>query len=154
MARFRSTEQLELSIVYASRLHKHVRLGAVVCSLFMIVFLRMWSSYIAGSRQFLVHKLSTCVYNCLILHPLIMWVFLCCAFLQVRGLMPSDSSLRDYLNICKTFSTLAMQSLRTMTEERVGGYERITKNFLNSDTFKDLAMKPRVQALYLQIYSR
>ena len=41
-----------------------------------------------------------------------------------------------------------------MTEERVEGYERITKNFLISDTFKNLAMKPREQALYLEIYAR
>ena len=68
--------------------------------------------------------------------------------------MPSDASLRHYLNICKTFSTLAMQSLRTMTEERVESYLPITKNLLNSDTFKDLAMKPREQALYIEIYAR
>ena len=72
----------------------------------------------------------------------------------MKGLTPSDTLLRHYLNICRSFSTLGMQSLKTMTEERVEGYERITKNFLISDTFKNLAMKPREEALYLEIYAR
>ena len=85
---------------------------------------------------------------------IIMWVFLCCDSLQVKGLTPNDTTLRHYINIFKTFGTLAMQSLKSMTEEKVEVYDRITKNFLNSDTFKNLATKPREQALYLEIYAR
>lgn len=54
-----------------------------------------------------------------------------------------------------------MRSLKRMTEEDLGApegsehnHERITKNFLYSETFKGLYEEPRVQALFLDIYAR
>ena len=47
-----------------------------------------------------------------------------------------------------------MQTLKTMTEDGVPGFERITKNLLHSSESRQLNGLPRQQALVLEIYAR
>ncbi|CAM9554020.1 unnamed protein product, partial [Ectocarpus fasciculatus] len=73
---------------------------------------------------------------------------------KVPGVTPSNQTLRNHLLISASFSTQAMASLKSMTEEKLMGVERISQTFLKTKEFTSLSDKPREQAMYLEIFAR
>lgn len=70
------------------------------------------------------------------------------------GSPPSDTSLRQWLELIRPCSSEALQSLKTMTEQAVPGFERMTKKFLHDPVFRQLTPEPLKQALVLEIVVR
>lgn len=74
--------------------------------------------------------------------------------MQVPGVTPSTTTLRNYLLIRRAFRTESMAALKSITGQGIEGHSRISVTFLKLKEFTSLSNKPREQAMYLQIYAR